>query len=159
VRSFANLILSPEHEQRCAAELVYQQFARDRTACRRMAEFAHIVDFRLPGIQKLSPLPEIISYYRSIHDKYSKLQQLVDKVSRGVFWDEDLQDEYDSKYLPLREAAFSSAFESLTLHKIRNYIIAVAEAPKVLAKSILAEKYLPKNPKQSLWYCFLQMGK
>lgn len=159
VRSFANLILSPEHEQRCAAELVYQQFAKDRTACRRMAEFAHIVDFRLPGIQKLSPLPEIISYYRSIPDKYSKLQQLVENVSRGVFWDEDLQDEYDSKYLPLREAAFSSAFESLTSHKIRNYIIAIAESPKVLAKSILAEKIFTEKPEAVIVVLFSRDGK
>lgn len=32
------------------------------------------------------------------------------------------------------------------LHKIRNYIIAVAEAPKVLAKSILAEKIFTEEP-------------
>jgi uncharacterized protein len=124
-----------------------------------MAKFAHIVDFRLPGIQKLSPLPEVISYYRSIPDKYSKLQQLVEKVSRGVFWDEDLQDEYDSKYLPLREAAFYSAFESLTLHKIHNYIIAVAEAPKVLAKSVLAEKIFTEKPEAVIVVLFSRDGK
>ena len=59
VQSFAKLILATEHEQKCAAELVYHQFARGRTACRRAAEFAHIFDFRLPGVQKLPPLPEI----------------------------------------------------------------------------------------------------
>jgi nanoRNase/pAp phosphatase (c-di-AMP/oligoRNAs hydrolase) len=59
---------------------------------------------------------------------------------------QDLQDEYDSEYLPLREAAFSSAFESLTLHKIRNYIIVVAESLKVLGNSILAEKIFTKKP-------------
>ena len=49
-------------------ELVCQQFAKDRTACKRMAEFAHIVDFRLPGIHDLPPLAEIITYYRSMPD-------------------------------------------------------------------------------------------
>ncbi|HYZ94412.1 MAG TPA: hypothetical protein VE566_01500 [Nitrososphaeraceae archaeon] len=53
VQSFAKLILSTEHEQKCAAELVYHEFAKGRTGCRRAAEFAHIIDFRLPGVQNL----------------------------------------------------------------------------------------------------------
>ena len=159
VQSFSKLILSPEHEQKCAAELVYQQFAKDRTACRRMAEFAHIVDFRLPGVHNLPPLPEIITYYRSMHDAYSKLQQLTEKVSRGIFWDEDLQEEYDSKYLPLKEDALLSALNSLSLHNIGNYVIAVAESPKVIAKSILAEKIFAENPEAIIVVLFSQDGK
>ena len=68
VQSFAKLILSTEHEQKCAAELVYHEFAEGRTGCRRVVEFAHIIDFRLPGVQNLSPLPEIIAYYRILPD-------------------------------------------------------------------------------------------
>ena len=146
VQSFSKLILSPEHEQKCAAELVCQQFAKDRTACKRMAEFAHIVDFRLPGIHDLPPLPEIITYYRSMPDAYSKLQQLIEKASGGIFWDEDLQEEYDNKYLLLKEEALGSALKSLSLHNIGNYIIAIAESPKVIAKSILAEKMFVEKP-------------
>jgi oligoribonuclease NrnB/cAMP/cGMP phosphodiesterase (DHH superfamily) len=159
VQSFSKLILSPEHEQKCAAELVYQQFAKDRTACRRMAAFAHVVDFRLPGVHNLPPLPEIITYYRSMPDAYSKLQQLIEKVSRGIFWDEDLQEEYDSKYLPLKEDALLSALNSLSLHNIGNYVIAVAESPKVIAKSILAEKIFAENPKAIIVVLFSPDGK
>ena len=159
VQSFSKLILSPEHEQKCAAELVYQQFAKDRTACRRMAEFAHVVDFRLPGVHNLPPLPEIITYYRSMPNAYSKLQQLIEKVSRGIFWDEDLQEEYDSKYLPLKEDALLSALNSLSLHNIGNYVIAVAESPKVIAKSILAEKIFAENPEAIIVVLFSPDGK
>jgi uncharacterized protein len=159
VQSFSKLILSPEHEQKCAAELVYQQFAKDRTACRRMAEFAHIVDFRLPGVHNLPPLPEIITYYRSMPDAYSKLQQLTEKVSRGIFWDEDLQEEYDSKYIPLKEDALLSALNSLSLHNIGDYVIAVAESPKVIAKSILAEKIFAENPEAIIVVLFSPDGK
>ena len=159
VQSFSKLILSPEHEQKCAAELVYQQFAKDRTACRRMAEFAHVVDFRLPGVHNLPPLPEIITYYRSMPNAYSKLQQLIEKFSRGIFWDEDLQEEYDSKYLPLKEDALLSALNSLSLHNIGNYVIAVAESPKVIAKSILAEKIFAENPEAIIVVLFSPDGK
>jgi oligoribonuclease NrnB/cAMP/cGMP phosphodiesterase (DHH superfamily) len=159
VQSFSKLILSPEHEQKCAAELVCQQFAKDRTACRRMAEFAHIVDFRLPDVHNLPPLPEIITYYRSMPDAYSKLQQLIEKISRGIFWDEDLQEEYDSKYLPLKEDALLSALKSLSLHNIGNYVIAVAESPKVIAKSILAEKIFAERPEAIIVVLFSPDGK
>jgi len=159
VQSFSKLILSPEHEQKCAAELVYQQFAKDRTACRRMAEFAHVVDFRLSGVHNLPPLPEIITYYRSMPDAYGKLQQLIEKVSRGIFWDEDLQEDYDSKYIPLKEDALLSALNSLSLHNIGNYVIAVAESPKVIAKSILAEKIFAENPEAIIVVLFSPDGK
>jgi oligoribonuclease NrnB/cAMP/cGMP phosphodiesterase (DHH superfamily) len=159
VQSFSKLILSPEHEQKCAAELVWQQFAKDRTACRRMAEFAHIVDFRLPGVHSLPPLPEIITYYRSMPNAYSKLQQLIEKISRGIFWDEDLQEEYDSKYLPLKEDALLSALNSLSLHNIGNYVIAIAESPKVIAKSILTEKIFAEKPEAIIVVLFSPDGK
>jgi nanoRNase/pAp phosphatase (c-di-AMP/oligoRNAs hydrolase) len=72
---------------------------------------------------------------------------------------QDLQDEYDSEYLPLREAAFSSAFGSLTLHKIRNYIIVVVESLKVLGKSILAVKIFTKKPEAVIVVLFSRDGK
>jgi oligoribonuclease NrnB/cAMP/cGMP phosphodiesterase (DHH superfamily) len=159
VQSFAKLILSTEHEQKCAAELVYHEFAKGRTGCRRAAEFAHIIDFRLPGVQNLSPLPEIIAYYRVLPDTYTKLQRLIENVSKGVFWTEDLQQEYESRYLPLREEALSSAFKSLSFHNIGNYLIAVAESPKLLAKSILAEKIFIERPDAVIAVLFSPDGK
>jgi oligoribonuclease NrnB/cAMP/cGMP phosphodiesterase (DHH superfamily) len=159
VQSFAKLILSTEQEQKCAAELVYHEFAKGRTGCRRAAEFARIIDFRLPGVQNLSPLPEIIAYYRILPDTYTRLQRLIENVSKGVFWNEDLQEEYESKYLPLREEALSSAFKSLSFHNIGNYVIAVAESPKLLAKSILAEKIFIERPDALIAALFSSDGK
>jgi oligoribonuclease NrnB/cAMP/cGMP phosphodiesterase (DHH superfamily) len=159
VQSFAKLILSTEQEQKCAAELVYHEFAKGRTGCRRAAEFARINDFRLPGVQNLSPLPEIIAYYRILPDTYTRLQRLIENVSKGVFWNEDLQEEYESKYLPLREEALSSAFKSLSFHNIGNYVIAVAESPKLLAKSILAEKIFIERPDALIAALFSPDGK
>jgi oligoribonuclease NrnB/cAMP/cGMP phosphodiesterase (DHH superfamily) len=159
VQSFAKLILSTEQEQKCAAELVYHEFAKGRTGSRRAAEFARIIDFRLPGVQNLSPLPEIIAYYRILPDTYTRLQRLIENVSKGVFWNEDLQEEYESKYLPLREEALSSAFKSLSFHNIGNYVIAVAESPKLLAKSILAEKIFIERPDALIAALFSPDGK
>ena len=114
---------------------------------------------QLPGVQNLSPLPEIIAYYRILPDTYTKLQRIIENVSKGVFWNEDLQEEYESKYLPLREEALSSAFKSLSFHKMSNYVIAVAESPKLLAKSILAEKIFVERPDALIAVLFYSDGK
>ena len=53
VVSFATLILSEDREQKCASELVVENFdLKKRTACERMAKFAHIVDFRLSEMER-----------------------------------------------------------------------------------------------------------
>ena len=86
VESFATLILSEDKEQKCASDLIVENFGlKKRTACERMTKFAHIIDFRLPQVHTLPPLPEIITFYRSLPDSYSKLQLIVEKASRGNF--------------------------------------------------------------------------
>lgn len=82
---FATLILSKDNEQKCAVELIVERFALKRTACNRMANFAHIVDFRLPKVRSLPPLLELIIYYRSLQDVYNRLQSIVKKASKDVF--------------------------------------------------------------------------
>jgi oligoribonuclease NrnB/cAMP/cGMP phosphodiesterase (DHH superfamily) len=141
VESFLTLILSADQEQKCASDLVVEYFAlKKRTACKRMANFAHIVDFRLPEIRTLPPLPEIITYYRSLPDHYKKLQLIIKKASKGVFWDEELQQEYEEKYLPFKESALSSAINSLSIHDINGLIVAITESPRILSKSLVSER-------------------
>ena len=72
---------------------------------------------------------------------------------------QDLQDEYDREYLPLREAAFSSAFESLTLHKIRNYIIVVAEVSKSAGKEYSGRENIYQKPEAVIVVLFSRDGK
>jgi oligoribonuclease NrnB/cAMP/cGMP phosphodiesterase (DHH superfamily) len=147
VESFATLILSEDKEQKCASEIVLENFGlKKRTACERMAKFAHIIDFRLPQVHTLPPLPEIITFYRSLPDSHRKLHMIIEKASKGIFWDEDLQQEYETRYIPLREAAMSSAMKSLSIHEISGLTIAVTESPRILSKSLLSEKIFEEKP-------------
>lgn len=159
VESFATLILSNDEEQKCAAELVYETFTKKRTITEKIAKFAHIVDFRLPEVHKLPPLPEIITYYRSLPNPYPKLQLVVYKASKGIFWDEELQEEYEYRYLPLRDYAISSAMKSLSIYNIHNYKVAIIESSRVISKSILAEKVFEEKPEISLVVLFAPDGK
>jgi uncharacterized protein len=147
VESFATLILSEDKEQKCSSELIVENFGlKKRTACERMAKFAHIMDFRLPQVHTLPPLSEIITFYRSLPDSYRKLQMIVEKASRGIFWDEDLQQEYENRYIPLKEAAMTSAMKSLSIHEINGLLVAITESPRILPKSLLSERIFEEKP-------------
>src|SRR5918911_2017223 len=160
VESFATLRLSEDREQKCASELVVENFdLKKRTACERMAKFAHIVDFRLPEISTLPPLPEIITFYRSLADSYKKLQLIIKKASKGIFWDEELQQEYEERYLPLKESAMSSAMKSLSIYNIQGLNAAVTQAPRILSKSLLAERIFQERPNMTLVVLYAQDGK
>jgi oligoribonuclease NrnB/cAMP/cGMP phosphodiesterase (DHH superfamily) len=132
---------------------------RKRTACQRMANFAHIVDFRLPDINILPPLPEIITFYRSLPDSYKKLQSIIKKASKGVFWDEELQQDYEKLYLPLKESAVSFAIKSLSTYDINGITVAITEAPRILSKSLLAERIFREKPNATLAVLYSQDGK
>src|SRR3712207_9323788 len=54
-------------------------------------------------------------------------------------WDEDFQEEYESKYLPLKKIAIKDALETLTVTSMNNYKIGVIESPRILSKGLLAE--------------------
>ena len=160
VESFATLILSADREQKCASELVVENFGlKKRTACERMAKFAHIVDFRLVEISTLPPLPEIITFYRSLPDSYKKLQLIIKKASKGMFWDEELQQEYEEKYLPLKESAMSSAMKSISILHIHGLIVAITESPRILSKSLLGERIFQESPDVILVVLYSPDGK
>jgi uncharacterized protein len=157
-QSFASLILSKD-EMKCTAELVYETFAKNRRTCEKIARFAHIVDFRLSEVHKLPPLPELISYYRSLTNPYPKLQSIVNKASKGVFWDDDLQEDFEHLYLPIRESVISTAMKSLTICDIYNHKVAITESPRIISKSILSEKIFLEKPEVSLVILFAPDGK
>jgi uncharacterized protein len=146
VESFATLVLSEDKEQKCASELIVENFGlKKRTACERMAKFVHVIDFRLPRVHTLLPLSEIITFYRNLSDSYRKLQLIVEKASRGIFWDEDLQQEYENQYIPLKEAAMFSAMKSLSIHEINGLLVAITESPRILLMGLLSERIFEEN--------------
>ena len=148
VESFATLVLSDDNlkQPKCASDLIVEYFDLNRTACRRIANFAHIVDFRLPAVRSLPPLPELIAYYRSLPDSYNKLQLIVKKASKGIFWDEELQEDYETHYLPLKESYMSFAMSALSTHEINGLVVGITESHRALSRSLLSEKIFEETP-------------
>jgi oligoribonuclease NrnB/cAMP/cGMP phosphodiesterase (DHH superfamily) len=159
VQTFATLIISKDEEQKCAAEIIIETFKIKRTACQRMAKFAHAADFRSKEINKFPPLPEIIRYFLTLPNAYKKLQTIVNKASKGIFWDDDLQQVYESNYLPIKESLMQKALQSFTIQHIHNYKIAIVESPKILSKSIIAERIFDLKKDIDLAIMFAPDGK
>jgi oligoribonuclease NrnB/cAMP/cGMP phosphodiesterase (DHH superfamily) len=159
VKTFATLILSKDDEQKCAAEIICETLKIKRTACQRMTKFAHASDFRTDQINKFPPLPELIRYFLTLPDAYKKLQIIVNKASKGIFWGEDFQEVYEHHYLPLKESAMQKAIGSCTIHNINNYKVAVVESSQILSKSIIAEKIFELQKDVHLAVLFAPDGK
>lgn len=79
---------------KCAAELAYEFFLDKNIAAQHLALIAHISDFLVKD-QFLPPLPELIVYYKSFPNFYSRLTNLSLKVSKGILWDTEMQEEYN----------------------------------------------------------------
>lgn len=79
---------------KCAAELAYEFFLDKNIVAQHLALIAHISDFLVKD-QFLPPLPELIVYYKSFPNFYSRLTNLSLKVSKGILWDTEMQEEYN----------------------------------------------------------------
>lgn len=159
VESFATLILAKDEEQKCASELICQALNIKRSACLRMAKLAHNVDFGLNEIKNPPPLPEIIRYYLTLPNAHKKLHSIVKKASKGVFWDDELQEVYERKYLPLKEASMEKAIGSLVIQNMHSYKVAIVESPQVLPKSVVAERIFELQKDVDLAILFAPDGK
>jgi oligoribonuclease NrnB/cAMP/cGMP phosphodiesterase (DHH superfamily) len=84
---------------------------------------------------------------------------IIKKASRGIFWDQELQQEYEKQYLPLKECAISSAMKLLSIHIIQGLIVAITEAPRIVSKSLLVEKIFQDRPNVTLVLLYAQDGK
>src|SRR5919197_1244867 len=114
-----------ENMKKVAEVIKYNVNRSSKSGTIVVSDFAHIVDFRLPEVNTLPPLPEIITFYRSLPDSYKKLQLIITKASKGVFWDEELQQDYEQQYVPLKESAISFAIKSLSICEINAITVAI----------------------------------
>ncbi len=87
----------------------------------------------------MPPLPEMIRYYLTFPDYHRKLHSIINKSSKDIFWDDELQEEYESKYLPLKDLAIKEALKSIMVTFIYKYKVGIIESPKILSKGLLSE--------------------
>ena len=130
--------------KKCASELVYEFLLKDNHMAKGLALMAHASDFLLKD-QFLPPLPELIIYYRTLPDFYSRLTWLSRKISRGILWDTEMQEEYIN-YSKLRDKSKVNAWKELREIELSNGIkIAVVPTGPYIQSSLFSEEIFEKN--------------
>lgn len=121
-------------ERLCSAELVQKRFLKNDKIAQTLAEFAHDIEFwerKNPQAQKLSDI--IASGF--------DLRELVEILSRGVFWSKRF-DALHKEYCEKRDSALQELIAKMQIKKYVSNTFAFALAPKFLASAQAGEHVL-----------------
>ncbi len=96
---------------KCASELAYEFFLENNMRAKHLAMLAHTSDFLIKD-QFMPPLPELIIYYKTLPNFYTRLIYLSLKISNGMLWDTEMQEEYRI-FSRLRDISKAEAWSKL----------------------------------------------
>lgn len=130
--------------RKCAADLMYETFLSGNNIAAKLASMAHTMDFFTKD-QYLTPISELIVYYRNLPNSYQKLSLLARKVSQGLLWDIEMQSDYGD-YTVLRDKARDKAWESIQIKIIKGkFKVAFIKSSSYVQKSLFSEEVFLKT--------------
>ncbi|HYY67927.1 MAG TPA: hypothetical protein VE572_06240 [Nitrososphaeraceae archaeon] len=133
-----------ETGNRCAAELVYGKFLLGNELANKLASMAHSMDF-LTNDQYLTPISELIVYYHNNYGRYERLSSLATKVSRGILWDIDMQNDY-AIYSQIQKKAKVEAFQTIQFRQIDGrFKAAFIQSSPYIQNSLFAQEVFEKT--------------
>jgi oligoribonuclease NrnB/cAMP/cGMP phosphodiesterase (DHH superfamily) len=143
IEPFVEFILD-ETGNRCASELVYEKFLLGNELAHRLGNMAHSMDF-FSNDQYLPPIAELITYYHNSRYRYVKLSSLAEKVSRGILWDVDMQNEY-ALYCRMQTKAKDEAYQTMQLIQIGGkFRAAFIQTSPYIQSSLFAHEVFEKT--------------
>ncbi len=124
-------------DNRCSAELAQQRFLMNDIIARKLAEFAHEVKFWKVLDERASKLSDLIAA------QYSPIE-LLDSLSRGVFWSEQFE-EFHRSYLEKKLSAFDELLKSLVVKSYLTYRFGFSSASSILTTADACQKILDSH--------------
>lgn len=129
---------------KCASELIYEHLLYGNNRAKQLASIAHTSDYLLKD-QDIPPLPELIVYYRTLSNFYSKLTLLAKRISDGVLWDTEMQADYNA-YVSLRNEAKLRSLKMLRTQKLSSGLnMAVVPVSSYIQTSLFSEEIFQKT--------------
>ena len=129
---------------KCASELMYEQLLNGNDRAKQLASIAHTSDYLLKD-QDIPPLPELIVYYRTLSNFYSKLTVLAKRISDGILWDTEMQADYNT-YVSLRNEAKSNSLKMVRIQKLSGGLnMAVVPVSSYIQTSLFSEEIFQKT--------------
>ncbi|MDQ4074164.1 MAG: hypothetical protein M3162_07665 [Thermoproteota archaeon] len=131
-------------ENLCASEIMYQTFLGDNLIAKTLATIAHTTDFFTKD-QVIPPLPELITFYKTFPDFYIKLSEMAKKISHGILWDTEMQNDF-TKYAKIRDKEKEETLKKIRIETMREGLkICIIPASPYLQTSLFAEEVFVKT--------------
>ena len=129
---------------KCAAELMYDKLLVGNQLAAKLASMAHTMDF-FTNDQYLTPISELIVYYRNSPIPFEKLSSLAVKVSRGILWDMEMQNDY-AMYSEIQEKAKREACQTIQFKEIDGrFKTAFIQSSPYIQNSLFAHEIFEKT--------------
>ena len=131
-------------ENVCSSELMYEKFLKGNAIAEELSKIAHTADFFTKD-QEIPPLPELIVFYKTFTDFYSRIVKLTNKISKGTLWDTEMQRDYN-QYIKLREQAKIETFNKIKLFDTYNHLkVSLVPTSPYLQISLFSEEVFKKT--------------
>ena len=110
----------------------------------KLASMAHSMDF-FTNDQYLTPISELIVYYHNNYSYYDRLSSLATKVSRGILWDIDMQNDY-AIYSQIQKKAKAEAFQTIQFKQLDSrFKAAFIQSSPYIQNSLFAHEVFEKT--------------
>jgi oligoribonuclease NrnB/cAMP/cGMP phosphodiesterase (DHH superfamily) len=143
--------------KKCATEIMYEKFMYKNKIAEQLKLIAHSSDFMTNLKNHDSRLSELIHYYRISENSKKNLEPLVQKASRGILWDSDMQREY-TKFIKISDFQKKESLKTLTILKILSFNVAFVFTYPYVQTSLFSHE-LFTNTKVDLAILFNRTGK
>ena len=131
-------------ENLCSSELMYEKFLKGNAIAEWLSKIAHSTDFFTKD-QEIPPLPELIIFYKTFTDFYSRIAKLTNRISKGILWDTEMQKDYN-QYVKLREQAKIETFNKIKLFETENQLkVSLVPTSPYLQISLFSEEIFKKT--------------
>jgi len=131
-------------ENLCSSELMYEKFLKGNAIAEWLSKIAHSTDFFTKD-QEIPPLPELIVFYKTFTDFYSRIAKLTNRISKGILWDTEMQKDYN-QYVKLREQAKIETFNKIKLFETENQLkVSLVPTSPYLQISLFSEEIFKKT--------------
>ena len=143
--------------KKCATELMYEKLMYKNKNAEQLKSIAHSSDFMSNIKNHDSRLSELIHFYKNSANSKQNLESLVQKASKGILWDSDMQKDY-TKFIKISDFQKKESFKTLTLKKILSLNVAFAFTYPYVQTSLFSHE-LFSNMKVDLAMLFNRRGK
>lgn len=150
-------LLHDSSGKKCATELMYEKFMHKNKNAEQLKSIAHSSDFMINVKNHDSRLSELIHFYKNSANSKQYLESLVQKASKGILWDSEMQKDY-TKFIKICDFQRKESLKTLTIKKVLSLKVAFAFTYPYVQTSLFSHE-LFSNKKIDLAMLFNRRGK